>query len=197
MPQRFGTGGQTMKEKQIDKQAVEEMAEVETFMEQFKDENIELIWGLSQDLNLEKGEVKVTVLATGFGMKDIPDMQPIIQKDEALEKELSRAEQEKKQKEEQKLENMLEVFYKPDFKVYIFKGEDMYNEELLAALDNSPTYSRSAQELERIMEIPSATSQPVKSTAIEEMNTATPDEEILNNEGEKYVEQENNSETIQ
>ena len=176
---------------------VEEMAEVETFMEQFKDENIELIWGLSQDLNLEKGEVKVTVLATGFGMKDIPDMQPIIQKDEALEKELSRAEQEKKQKEEQKLENMLEVFYKPDFKVYIFKGEDMYNEELLAALDNSPTYSRSAQELERIMEIPSATSQPVKSTAIEEMNTATPDEEILNNEGEEYVEQENNSETIQ
>ena len=175
---------------------VEEMGEVESFMEQFKSEDIELIWGLSQDANLEEGEVKVTVLATGFGMKDIPDMQPIIQKDEALEKELSRAELEKKQKEEEKVENMLEVFYKPDFKVYIFNGDEMHNEELLAALDNSPTYSRTAQELERIMEIPTAMAMTSNSQAEEVINAGTPEENILNNEDEENVEQENETETI-
>ena len=132
---------------------VEEMGEVESFMEQFKDENIELIWGLSQDHHLNDGEVKVTVLATGFGMKDIPDMRPVIEKDETVKQELTRAEQEKIEKENKKLDSMLEAFYKPDFKVYIFKGDDMNNEELLAALDNSPTYTRTAQELERITAI--------------------------------------------
>lgn len=132
---------------------VEEMGEVESFMEQFKDENIELIWGLSKDHSLAEGEVKVTVLATGFGMKDIPDIKPIIEEEEEAEIQLSQAEQERIAKENKKLDSMVEVFYKPDFKVYIFKGEEMNNEEFLAALDNSPTYSRTAQELERIIAI--------------------------------------------
>ena len=156
---------------------VEEMAEVESFMEQFKSEEIELIWGLSQDMNLENGEVKVTVLATGFGMKDIPDMRPMIQKEEEEQQILSREEIEKREREERKLDSMVEVFYKPDFKVYIFKGEDIYNEELLTALDNSPTYTRTAQELERIASIATA---------------VRPKEEILNNVTEENVEQQEN-----
>ena len=156
---------------------VEEMAEVESFMEQFKSEEIELIWGLSQDMNLENGEVKVTVLATGFGMKDIPDMRPMIQKEEEEQQILSREEIEKREREERKLDSMVEVFYKPDFKVYIFKGEEMYNEELLTALDNSPTYTRTAQELERIASIATA---------------MRPKEEILNNVTEENVEQQEN-----
>ena len=157
---------------------VEEMGEVESFMEQFKDENIELIWGLSKDINLQEGEVKVTVLATGFGMKDIPDMQPIIEKEEKELQELSREEQEKRDREEKKLDNMVEVFYKPDYKVYIFKGEDMHNEELISALDNSPTYSRSAQELERISGIIPAGIAEEESVA-EEQEENVEQEEIL------------------
>ena len=156
---------------------VEEMAEVESFMEQFKSEDIELIWGLSQDMNLENGEVKVTVLATGFGMKDIPDMRPMIQKEEEEQLILSREEIEKREREERKLDSMVEALYKPDFKVYIFKGEDMYNEELLTALDNSPTYTRTAQELERIASIATA---------------VRPKEEIPNNVTEENVEQQEN-----
>lgn len=156
---------------------VEEMAEVESFMEQFKSEDIELIWGLSQDMNLENGEVKVTVLATGFGMKDIPDMRPIIQKEEEEQQILSREEIEQREREERQLDSMVEALYKPDFKVYIFKGEDMYNEELLTALDNSPTYTRTAQELERIASIATA---------------VCPKEEILNNVTEENVEQQEN-----
>ncbi len=157
---------------------VEEMGEVESFMEQFKDENIELIWGLSKDINLQEGEVKVTVLATGFGMKDIPDMQPIIEKEEKELQELSREEQEKREREDKKLDNMVEVFYKPDYKVYIFKGEDMHNEELISALDNSPTYSRSAQELERISGIiPAGIAE--EESVVEEQEENVEQEEIL------------------
>jgi hypothetical protein len=48
---------------------------------------------------------------------------------------------------------MVGEFYKPDYKMYIFNGDEMYNEEFLAALDNSPTYRRTAQDLEIMMEI--------------------------------------------
>ena len=156
---------------------VEEMGEVEAFMEQFKSEDIELIWGLSQDNSLQEGEIKVTVLATGFGMKDIPDMRPIMQQEEIVQEALSREELEKKKREEEKLDNMVEAFYKPDFKVYIFKGEDMHNEELLTALDNSPTYSRTAQELERITGIATTLQPAVEEVAADEESAECNEEE--------------------
>ena len=132
---------------------IEEMAEVESFMAQCQEEDIELIWGYSKDHNLEEGAVKVTVLATGFGMKDIPGMEPVIKKEQEKEEQMSREEQEKREQENKKLDQMLGVFYKPEYKVYIFKGDEMYNDEFLEALDNSPTYKRSAIELEKIMNI--------------------------------------------
>lgn len=132
---------------------VEEMAEVESFMSQFTDENIELIWGYSKDNSLEDGQVKVTVLATGFGMKNIPGMEPIVSDMKQEAQALTDQEKIKKEKEEQKLNDLLGTFYKADYKMYIFKGDEMYNEEFLAALDNSPTYRRTAQDLERMVSI--------------------------------------------
>ena len=132
---------------------IEEMGEVESFMEQFQEKDIELIWGYSKDHNLEEGAVKVTVLATGFGMKDIPGMAPIIEKEQTVKEEITRAEQEKIEKENKELDQMMGVFYKQEYKVYIFKGDDMYNDELIEALDNSPTYKRTNAELEKIMDL--------------------------------------------
>lgn len=161
---------------------VEEMAEVEAFMAQFKDENIELIWGLSKDLNLEEGEVKVTVLATGFGMKDIPGMEPVIREKEEKIEAITREEEEKKREEDKKLDQMVEVFYKPEYKIYIFKGEEMYNEEFLNALDMSPTYSRSAQDLERMMSIFCTTDILSKNNSGEENESEINEGEILTEE---------------
>lgn len=128
---------------------VEEMGEVETFMSKFREENIELIWGYSIDHNLKEGEVKVTVLATGFGMKNVPGMEPEIAAMEKQKQEIT----EQEIKKIQQVAKMAEEFYKPAHKVYIFKGDDMMNEEFLAALDNSPTYSRSQQDLDNIIKI--------------------------------------------
>ena len=131
---------------------IEEMAEVEAFMAKFREDDIELIWGYSKDHNLEEGAVKVTVLATGFGMKDIPGMEPVIDEETRLQKTISLADQEKKEREEKELEKMASVFYKQEYKVYIFKGDEMYDDEFIEALDNSPTYKRTTAELERIVE---------------------------------------------
>ena len=160
---------------------IEEMAEVESFMAQFQEEDIELIWGYSKDHNLEEGAVKVTVLATGFGMKDIPGMEPVIKKEQEREEQISREEQEKRDQENKKLDQMLGVFYKPEYKVYIFKGDEMYNDEFLEALDNSPTYKRSAMELEKIMNIVGAlpkeeSPEPEDTNVVEENKEAGPAE---------------------
>lgn len=48
-----------------------EMNEIRHFMDKFEDENIEVIWGLANDPSLGD-KVKITVLATGFGMSNIP-----------------------------------------------------------------------------------------------------------------------------
>lgn len=152
---------------------IEEMGEVESFMEQFQEKDIELIWGYSKDHNLEEGAVKVTVLATGFGMKDIPGMAPIIEKEQVVKEEISRAEQEKIEKENKELDQMMGVFYKTEYKVYIFKGDDMYNDELIEALDNSPTYKRTNTELEKIMDL--AGNQP-KTDIVEQPQEAVVEE---------------------
>lgn len=162
---------------------VEEMGEVEGFMEQFKEEDIELIWGLSKDHNLGEGEVKVTVLATGFGMKDIPDMKPLVEKEEEIVELLSREEQDRREKEEKKVDSMVEAFYKPDYKVYIFKGDDMHNDEFMTAIDNSPTYCRTAAELEKIIAI---LDKPVVTTAEPETVTEETETVCKNEENDNY-----------
>ena len=129
---------------------IEEMAEVEAFMAKFQEDDIELIWVYSKDHNLEEGSVKVTVLATGFGMKDIPGMEPVIKEEEKANEAITHAEQMQREKENRELEKMVGVFYKSEYKTYIFKGDEMYNEEFIEALDNSPTYKRSTMELEKI-----------------------------------------------
>ena len=129
---------------------VEEMGEVDNFMSQFQEENIELIWGYSKDHNLEEGEVKVTVLATGFGMNNIPGMEPLVKAEEERIEEISREEMEKKAEEEEKLEDLVGKYYKPNYKIHIYSDEEMCDEEFIAAIDSSPTYKRTSQELEKI-----------------------------------------------
>ena len=154
---------------------IEEMGEVESFMEQFQEEDIELIWGYSKDHNLEDGAVKVTVLATGFGMKDIPGMTPVIKQEEIVQEQISIENRKKIEEEERELNQMVGVFYKPEYKIYIFKGDEMYNDEFLDALDNSPTYKRTASELEKIAGIASCkesqeTAKEIEASPIEEEN---------------------------
>lgn len=123
---------------------VGEIEEVDTFMTRFTEEEIEVIWGISKDYALEEGAVKVTVLATGFGMHNIPEMKPLL------------SEQEREQElQEKKIKTMKDAFYKEDFKIYVFEDKDFDNEDLITAIDNSPTYKRLARDLQHLKNISS------------------------------------------
>ena len=51
---------------------MEEMNEIHEFMSKFR-EGVEVIWGVAVDNSLDT-KVKITVLATGFGVEDVPGM---------------------------------------------------------------------------------------------------------------------------
>ncbi|MBR2415739.1 MAG: cell division protein FtsZ [Bacteroidaceae bacterium] len=150
---------------------VEEINAVNEFMEKFKDDNIEVIWGLSKDHNLQAGEVKVTILATGFGMKNIPGMEPLIAEEEAKEEEISREEKAKRQAEEKAISEMEKAFYKEEYKVFIFDDASLNNEEIISAVDNSPVYKRTIQELEMLKGIAAGTTQTEEAAIVNEETT--------------------------
>ena len=87
---------------------VEEMEEISRFTERFVSKDIEVIWGLATDDSLDE-EVKITILATGFGVSNIPGMSDTTIKvekdaeepvqDENPEAEATRKEEEKKSAE--------------------------------------------------------------------------------------------------
>ncbi len=57
---------------------MEEMNEVHEFMSKFR-EGVEVIWGVAMDNSLDT-KVKITVLATGFGVEDVPGMDDLHEK---------------------------------------------------------------------------------------------------------------------
>jgi cell division protein FtsZ len=120
-----------------------ELKEVRNFMSRFDTSKIEVIWGLSKDDTLGKN-VKLTVLATGFGMNDIlPSMDMIQEKDEEEEK--------LKKVEEQQL---LDQYYggsrvsKKDpfrYKIVVLTTDEMDDDVLINLLEEKPTYKRDAK----------------------------------------------------
>ena len=105
---------------------IKEMNEVREFMDKFENGGeIELIWGLAQDPELED-EVKITVLATGFGMENIPFM------------------------EENPENDMIDAIYGRDICWYELKDDDLDNDLLLDVLSTVPAYQRDNNGLQKI-----------------------------------------------
>ena len=80
---------------------MEEMNEVHDFMSKFG-KDVETKWGLYIDESLEE-QVKFTVLATGFGIKDVPGMDNMMNKRTIEEqKKLEELEEEEQRKDERR-----------------------------------------------------------------------------------------------
>ena len=118
----------------------------------------ELKWGLALDPDLDK-KVKVTILATGFGIKDVEGMDSLIKK-HSLEEAARIAEQEEHQ---MTLDDRRGRFYggskstksKRRPHIYIFSQEDLDNEDIILAIENTPTYKRTKQMIKDIKHISS------------------------------------------
>ena len=124
---------------------VGEMEWVNNFMKRFNHDNIEVIWGMSEDETLQKGEVKVTVLATGFGMHNIPEMRPILKEDEK-----------QKETEERNIQNMMDSFYIEEYKVYLMSDTELDYDELISYMENSPTHKRMSRDIQYMKNISQA-----------------------------------------
>ena len=131
---------------------MDEMNDVNDFMAKFGDD-FELKWGLALDPDLED-KVKVTILATGFGIEDVDGMSNHNQK-RTQEEADRRAEEAEKKAEKQDRRNR---YYRDDPKtqnkrrphIYLFRQEDLDNEDVILAVENTPTYKRTRQTLEEI-----------------------------------------------
>ena len=155
-------------EKEGDTLMMEEMNEVHDFMSKFHDD-VETKWGLSTDPSLGK-QVKITILATGFGINNVPGIK---QKLDA-EEEARRLKDAEKQEEN---EERRDSFYgssgkkgtmrrRPKF--FLFGLDDLDNEEIISLVEMTPTYKRSKETLSDIK------SKAFNSMAIEpEITTST------------------------
>ena len=129
---------------------MEEMNEVHEFMSRFG-KDVETKWGLYIDDSLED-KVKFTILATGFGIKDVPGMNNKLSAEEQKR-------QEELEEEEQKKAERRDDFYpgsyknnrkKGNYKIYIFTQEDLDNDDIISMVETTPTYKRSKAVLESI-----------------------------------------------
>lgn len=132
---------------------MEEMTEVHEFMSNFGDD-VETKFGLATDASLDK-KVKITVLATGFGLKNVPGMDTVIAKHEQEDEE-ARAQ---KEEDAVKKADRRREFYTHDktqreikrpHHLYIFNEEDLDNDEIIAMVEDTPTYKRSKEVLNSI-----------------------------------------------
>ena len=117
-----------------------ELCEVEEFIAKFERKNLESKWGLAKDDSLN-GEVKVTILASGFGL---------VEDDEDEDQLLKRIER----------EELVKTYYgdtvkttkKPNRPVYIFSQDELDNELLIDQVEAIPTAKRTREQLLRIKE---------------------------------------------
>ncbi len=131
---------------------VEEMEAVSDFMQQFGSE-IEVIWGTATEENLGD-KVKITLLATGFGISSIPGMQEqldsLTEEEEEAEEERRRVEEEEKSRIEQLIEqhygkNGVKQFNEPVFakpKPYVLTDEELSDDGIIGILEDTPVFQR-------------------------------------------------------
>lgn len=101
-------------------------------------------------------KVKFTVLATGFGIKDVPGMDNMLNKRTIEEqKKLEEQEEEEQRKDERRGDYYGRDTFKNSNKkkrhnIYIFSLEDLDNDDIISMVETTPTYQRTKTVLESI-----------------------------------------------
>jgi cell division protein FtsZ len=131
---------------------MEEMNDVNDFMAKFGD--FEIKWGLAVDPELGK-KVKVTILATGFGIDNVDGMSDHIKKMDQQTAARIAAEQEKEAQREDRRNRYYGndgqgKRYKRRPHIYLFRPEDLDNDDVISAVEQTPTYKRTREILDSI-----------------------------------------------
>ena len=134
---------------------MEEMNEVSEFMSKFDQDTVEVKWGLGTDDCLGT-KVKITLLASGFGLQNVPLM-------DSQHGKLSREEEEDRQRmEEEEEERAIRrtTYYtedenkpvKPRRHIFIFNDASLDNDDVISMVESTPTVDRKKDEKARIDE---------------------------------------------
>ena len=129
---------------------MEEMNDVHDFMSRFG-RDIEVIWGTTLDNSLGK-KVKMTILATGFGVEDIPQ---IADKRRAEYSRMSEEElriEEEKLRKEQEEKDLIDKYYGASgqrmrrasarAKAVVLSTEELDDDAFIVLMEENPTYNR-------------------------------------------------------
>ena len=116
---------------------MDEMNDVNDFMQRFGSE-FELKWGLALDPELGK-RVKVTILATGFGIDDVDGMSNHLKKHSAEEAQRIAEEEERAAEREDRRNRYYgkdsnNTHYKRRPHIFRFRAEDLDNEDIILAV---------------------------------------------------------------
>lgn len=159
---------------------MDEMNDVHDFMEKFGSD-FELKWGVANDPSLGD-KVKVTILATGFGLSDIDSEMAEHMKKYQTSEDLKRLAEERDR--EQKLQDNFNRYYgsdgnstvkKRNYHIYYFSPGDLDNEDLILAIENQPTYTRTRQQLENLAHLVKPLQKVTDTTASAEKPATVPD----------------------
>lgn len=136
---------------------MEEMNDVHDFMSRFG-RDIEVIWGTAID-NTLGSKVKMTILATGFGMEDIPQIaeKRQIEQGRMTEEEL-RLEEERLNKERAE-KDLIDKYYGASgqrmrrvaarAKAVVLNQDELDDDALIALIEDNPTYNRDPKVIAR------------------------------------------------
>ena len=130
---------------------MEEMGDVHNFTSKF--ERFELKWGLSVDPELGR-KVKVTIIATGYGLASISGMDEHNRKYTQLEAQQAAEKAENEAMRDDRRNKYYgresNVPHKSIPKVFIFEMDDLDNDDIIEQVDITPTYKRTAEILKNI-----------------------------------------------
>ncbi len=153
---------------------MEELNYVHEFMDKFGD--FEIKWGVAIDPELGK-KVKVTILATGFGISKVDGMQERIKKHTQEEANRIAEEQEKVAAKEERRDRYYgnpgqNRRYKRRPHIYMFRPEDLDNDDVISAVESTPTYKRTREILDSIK------SQTMRNDVVTENETPSNEETL-------------------
>lgn len=153
---------------------MEEMNDVHDFMSRFG-RDIEVIWGTAID-NTLGSKVKMTILATGFGMEDIPQIaeKRQIEQGRMTEEEL-RLEEERLNKERAE-KDLIDKYYGASgqrmrrvaarAKAVVLNQDELDDDALIALIEDNPTYNRDPKVIARARSKVGSEEIPASSAAV-------------------------------
>ncbi|MDR0749435.1 MAG: cell division protein FtsZ [Tannerellaceae bacterium] len=135
-----------------------EMKEVRNFMSRFDTTKINVIWGTSRDSTLGR-KVKMTILATGFGVHDVIDTDIFHIGEDEEEDEEDGDPAEPGMTEEEKAQLMGQYYERNSkkdpfrYKIVILSADEMDDDVLINQLEENPTCKRDAKFVSRVREM--------------------------------------------